>query len=230
MTGATERIDVRQGDVALELEPYASRIVVFRSSPGSAPARSVRTAIATDELRSGWSVTVGSTEIRDVALPHSWSEAANTRYFSGTGTYRRTWDASPQFLAAGVRVSLDFGPAAAIDREALADGTMRGNSFAALVAPPAREALTVFVNGRRAGTVRAPPYRVDITEFLRGGENEIRLEVYNTAINALAEGGRVPDVRAVSEQFGQRFRLQDMDVLNPLPSGVTSVPRVIAER
>ncbi len=230
MTGATERIDVRQGDVALELEPYASRIVVFRSSAGSAPARNVRTAIATDELRSGWSVTVGSTEIRDVTLPHSWSQAANTRYFSGTGTYRRSWDASPQFRAAGVRVSLDFGPAAAIDREALADGTMRGNSFAALVAPPAREALTVFVNGRRAGTAWAPPYRVDITEYLRAGSNEIRLDVYNTAINALAEGGRVPDVRAVSEQYGQRFRLQDMDVLNPLPSGVTSVPRVVAEK
>lgn len=90
--------------------------------------------------------------------------------------------------------------------------------------------MTVFVNGRRAGALWAPPYRVEITAYLRSGSNDIRLEVYNTAINALAEGGRVPDVRAVAEQFGQRFRLQDMDVLNPLPSGVASIPRIVAER
>jgi hypothetical protein len=44
------------------------------------------------------------------------------------------------------------------------------------------------------------------------------------------EIGKLPDVRAVVERFGQRFRLQDMDALNPLPSGLTSVPRVVAER
>ena len=54
--------------------------------------------------------------------------------------------------------------------------------------------------------------------------------MYNTAINMLAEGNRIPDVGPVTEQFGQRFRLQDMDVLNPLPSGLLRVPRIIAER
>jgi hypothetical protein len=35
----------------------------------------------------------------------------------------------------------------------------------------------------------------------------------------LAEGDRVPDVRAVSETFGQRFRLRIWDAFTPLPSG-----------
>ena len=107
---------------------------------------------------------------------------------------------------------------------------MRGNSFAALIAPPVREAAVVSINGRRAGAVWAPPYRVDITELLRDGPNEIRVEVYNTAINQLAEGGRLPDVAAVAERYGQRFRLQDLDVIRPIPSGLTSVPRLIVER
>ena len=226
MTGITERIEARSGDVALEFEAYASRIVVFRSSEGSAPLRRARTSIATTELRSPWSLFIRfparppgagesvATVTGDVVLPHSWADAPATRYYSGTTTYRHQWEAGPQFLAEGARIYLDFGPAAAVDREALADGTMRGNSYAALVATPVRDAVTVFVNDRLAGTLWAPPFRIDITPFIRAGRNEIRLEVYNTAINMLAEGGRVPDVRAVSETFGQRFRLQDMDVFD----------------
>ena len=125
---------------------------------------------------------------------------------------------------------LDFGNAAPVEREALPGGTMRGNSFAALVAPPIREAATVFVNGQRAGTMWAPPYRVDVTALLRAGANDIRIDVYNTAINQLAEGGRLPDVAAVTERYGQRFRLQDLENLHPIPSGILAVPRLVAER
>jgi hypothetical protein len=241
MTGATERVDARSSEVALDFDPYESRIVVFRSREGSAPIRTTRTPLATAELRSPWSMFIrfparppGAGEAvatlrGDVALPHSWADAPATRYYSGATIYRHRWEAPSPFLADGARVFLDFGPAAAVDREALADGTMRGNSFAALVAAPIRDAATVFVNDRRVGTLWAPPYRIEMTPHLRSGSNDIRVEVYNTAINMLAEGGRVPDVRMVTERFGQRFRLQDMDVFVPLPSGVMSVPRVVLE-
>ena len=98
------------------------------------------------------------------------------------------------------------------------------------VAAPIREAATAFVNGRRAGTVWAPPFRVDVTDLLRDGLNDIRIDVYNTAINQLAEGGRLPDVAAVTERYGQRFRLQDLDNLQPIPSGILTVPRLVLER
>ena len=134
----------------------------------------------------------------------------------------------------GARVFLDFGAAAAIEREALPDGTMRGNSFAALIAPPIREAATVFVNGRRAGTIWAPPYRVDVTELLRAGANDIRIEVYNTAVNQLAEGGRLPDVEAVTRALraaipvaGRRQPAAD-SVRNP--GGAAAGQRAIAPR
>src|SRR5438128_7437253 len=59
---------------------------------------------------------------------------------------------------------------------------------------------------------------------------EIRVDVYNTAINRLAEGGRLPDMKRVVERYGQRTRLQDLDGLQPLPSGLLSPPRLVAER
>ena len=69
-----------------------------------------------------------------------------------------------------------------------------------------------------------------VTGLLHDGSNEIRIEVYNTALNQLAEGGRLPDTSALVERYGQRFRLQDLDNPQPIPSGLLSVPRLVAER
>jgi hypothetical protein len=231
MTGGIERLDVTAQGVRLLFEPHGSRVVVFPREGSAAPRSEVRQTSASVELRSGWTVTVGgSRRSGSVDLPHSWADDPETRYFSGTAIYQRAVDLPATFRAAGSRVFLDFGAAVAVEREALPGGTMRGNSFAARVAPPIREAATVFVNNERAGSIWAPPYRIDITARLRAGSNAIRIEVYNTAINQLAEGGRLPDVAAVTERYGQRFRLQDLDDLRPIPSGILAVPRLVAER
>jgi glycosyl hydrolase family 106( putative alpha-L-rhamnosidase) len=229
-TGETERIEARGGEVGLDFDPYGSRVVVFRREPGLAPLAKTRSVAASEDLRSGWSFSVGGTQSATVDLPHSWSDDAATRRFSGTATYRRTVSLPATFRAPGTRVWLDFGEARAAEREPLPGGTLRGNSFATLVAPPIREAATVFVNGRRAGSLWAPPYRIDVTSLLRDGPNEIRIDVYNTALNRLAEGGHLPDMKALVERYGQRTRLQDLDGLQPLPSGLLSPPRLVLER
>jgi hypothetical protein len=143
-------------------------------------------------------------------------------------TYRRTFQRPVG--THGARLYLDFGDTAPVEREELLSGTLRGNSFAALVAPPIREAAIVLVNGKPAGGLWCPPYRLDITDLVRVGENELRIDVYNTAINQLAAGGRLPDVREVVERYGQRFRLQDLEDLRPIPSGIMTVPRIVEYR
>jgi hypothetical protein len=234
MSGTVDPLDGSGGGVALTFEPYGSRAIVFRAGRNSASTSPARRAADSMELRSGW--TVSSTwgppsgGPTPVDLPHSWADDPRTRFFSGTASYRRSVQTPPAFRSAGSRVFLDFGDGAAVEREALPGGTMRGNSFAALLAPPIREAATVFVNDRRAGTIWAPPFRVDVTDLLRDGSNDIRIDVYNTAINQLAEGGRLPDVAAVTERYGQRFRLQDVDNFTPIPSGILSIPRLVVER
>ena len=232
MTGSTERLEAAGGEVALALAPYGSRVVVFRKDAGSSPpAAKARTVAASEELRAGWTVSFGAGETpTPVDLPHSWTADTATRYFSGTASYRRTVRLPASFRAPGMRVSLDLGEGRPIERAALAGGTLRGNSFAALVDAPVREAATVFVNGRRAGSVWAPPYRVDLTRALRDGTNEIRIDVYNTAINRLAEGGHLPDMEALVARYGLRARLQDLDGVQPLPSGLLRAPRIVVER
>jgi hypothetical protein len=83
---------------------------------------------------------------------------------------------------------------------------------------PVREAAVIIVNGRKAGGIWHPPYELDITQFVTPGENTIKLEVTNTAINQLASQPR-PDYKLLKLRFGDRFQPQDMDNLKPLPSG-----------
>jgi hypothetical protein len=245
MTGAVEPLDASNGAIALTFEPYGSRVIVFRAGRSPASTSAARRTADSIELRTGWTVSTwgpasagppsgtgrpalaGPTS---VDLPHSWADDQRTRFFSGTASYRRSVQTPRAFRSAGSRVFLDFGDGAAVEREALPGGTMRGNSFAVLLAPPIREAATVFVNDRRAGTIWAPPFRIDVTDLLHDGSNDIRVDVYNTAINQLAEGGRLPDVAAVTERYGQRFRLQDVDNFTPIPSGILSIPRLLVQR
>ncbi|MCD8176874.1 MAG: hypothetical protein LUE98_05395 [Tannerellaceae bacterium] len=42
---------------------------------------------------------------------------------------------------------------------------------------------TVYINGKEAGTKLIPPYRFDITDLIRPGENNVEVVVYNTAAN-----------------------------------------------
>jgi hypothetical protein len=230
-TGKIERMDAPESGIALALEPYGTRVVVFRPDGGDAPLARKTSVAATEDLRSGWTVSyAGAASGAPVDLPHSWAEDSARSHYSGTVRYARRVTVPAGFRTPGGRVFLDFGEARAIEPEPLPGGTLRGNSFAALLAPPIREAATVFVSGRRAGSVWAPPYRVDLTGLLRDGANEIRIDVYNTAINRLAEGGHLPDTNALVERYGQRFRLQDLEGLRPLPSGILFVPRIVAER
>ncbi len=49
----------------------------------------------------------------------------------------------------------------------------------------------VTLNGVDCGTVWTYPYRVDISRTLRQGENELRVEVFNTWANRLAGDQRL---------------------------------------
>ena len=58
--------------------------------------------------------------------------------------------------------------------------------YAASLEAPVRDAAVVYVNGKRAGAAWTPPYRVEVTGLLKEGDNEIRIDVGNTAVNYLA--------------------------------------------
>jgi hypothetical protein len=154
----------------------------------------------------------------------SWTDVPGKENFSGEAIYARSVTISHAQVA-GAHIFLDFGPGAAITdkRRPDAAGTL------ALLDPPIREAAMVFINGQKVGSLWHPPYRIDISKFVHGGVNKIEVHVYNTAINLLA--GQPPrDYRALRAKYGHRFDPQDMDHLQPIPSGLFGTIQLVQER
>jgi hypothetical protein len=77
------------------------------------------------------------------------------------------------------------------------------------------------------GAARHPPYTVDVTGLLRRGENRIRIEVANLALNHMA-GRPLPDDSAVHARYGKRFDPQDMHLVRPIPAGLMGPIRLVA--
>lgn len=206
--------------IPLALAPYESRIFLLTDSPET-PTRTAAFTTPKEEkatdLSIGWSIRFPhSAASRPLASLTSWTDLPNRRFYSGEAIYSRTL-VLPTAPSPHETMLLDFGPGTPIadDRPATAPG------MHALLDPPIREAAIVFVNGRRAGALWHPPYRIDIAPLLRAGNNTVAIHVYNTAINELA--GQPPrDYSALWAKYGKRFEPQDMQNLHPIPSGLTA--------
>lgn len=209
--------------VTLELEPYASRVLVF--SKRSLPAARVSEASAsplTVDLSNDWQVSFGqSSEPVRYSVLHSWSDDENTRHFSGSATYQKVVNASSEILDPKRKVYLDFGEGEPIAEQPLRSGMQTW------LAAPVREAAVVYINEKRVGSVWCPPFRLDATGFLRAGENKFRVVVANTAMNYMA-GHSLPDYRLLNLRYGERFQPQDMDKVQPVTSGLLGPIRLIS--
>ncbi len=111
----------------------------------------------------------------EVELPTlgSWSEHAidGVRYFSGTATYGKTIAVPADFLGASGerRAWLDLG-----DVQVIAEVTL---------------------NGRALGTLWRPPFRIDVTDALKPGRNELEIAVTNLWVNRLIGDEQRPSDR-----------------------------------
>jgi len=146
--------------VPIALAPYGSVFVVFREKAAArlatgepnAPTYAPRTRI-----EGPWKVSFdpawgGPAEAEFPELV-SWTTRpeAGIRFYSGTATYRTTL-AVPGTLD-GRHLALDLGEV--------------------------RELAEVRVNGRSLGIVWSPPFRVDVGDTLRPGQNTIEIDVVN---------------------------------------------------
>lgn len=99
----------------------------------------------------------------------SWSEHAHpgVRYFSGTATYRTSVRISASLLQSGVRVYLDLGRVEVV--------------------------ASVRINGKPAGVLWKPPFRMDVTRLLRPGENVLDVQVANLWVNRMIGDEHLPE-------------------------------------
>jgi hypothetical protein len=209
--------------IALNLEPYASRVLVFTKRNLEAPPKAAIAQVPSPiDLSNDWKVTIGE-NAKPFVMDHlqSWTQNEATRYFSGTAMYEKELTIPGDFLKSGLAVRLDFG-----EGKALAEQNLRGGMQTWLDAP-VREAAVIYLNEQRAGSVWCPPYALDVSPFLRPGSNKIRIVVANLALNHMA-GRRLPDYRLLNLRYGERFQAQDMDKIQPIASGLLGPISLIA--
>lgn len=212
-TGTTAAADT---DAPLKFAPYESRLVVFAKSGQTSKGEAARTfpRLAID-VSSGWRISFPSLHrAAQFERLASWTDNAETRYFSGIAVYRKSIDLPASFLRPGAPVRLDFGPGSPVP-----DPGGNAPGMRALLDPPIHEAARITVNGAPAGVVWHPPYSLDIGKFVHAGANSIEIEVGNSALNALA-GRALPDYRLLKKRYGDRFTPQGFDHLAPVPSGI----------
>jgi hypothetical protein len=206
--------------VTLEFEPYQSRIVAFSKAISDAKLQAAKTSEAQSlDLTKGWQVTFGANgkpQMWDDL--RSWTDNGETRYFSGTAVYEKKFNAPEAFLKSA---QLDFGEAKPLTPQPLRNGMQTW------LDAPVKEAAVVFVNGKRVGAVWCPPYRLELNGFLRSGENTLRIEVSNLALNYMA-GRKLPDYRLLNLRYGERFQPQDMDKVQPVAAGLLGAVKLLA--
>jgi len=209
--------------LSMTLAPYESRVVVFCDHATAPTATVADTNFEPIDLSHDWKVTLDKTGVNETMQTlRSWADEAAGRYYSGTATYIRTVEIPAGVVRAGAAL-LDFGEGAPVER-----GTMNFPGMRTWYDAPLRDAAMVYVNGKLAGSVWHPPFTLDIGPFLRAGANELKIVVANTAINELA-GRAAPDYRLLWLRYGKRFAPQDMDHLEPLPSGILGPLQIVPE-
>jgi hypothetical protein len=107
------------------------------------------------EFPHGW----GAPEKTTLARLISWSDASDDgiRYFSGTATYRTTFQAAK--VGANCKLFIDLGKV-----EVIAE---------------------VWINGKSVGTLWKPPFTLEITDLLRAETNDLVVHVTNLWPNRL---------------------------------------------
>ncbi len=156
--------------VPLHLEPYGTTFVVFRE-PAKTATRTLpeekETVVAgeDDSLNKGWAVNFepnrGAPETAQFDRLISWSESADmgVKYFSGSATYTKMIVVPASVFSPGAHLWLDLG-----DVENIAE---------------------VAVNGKYQGIVWKTPFRIDVTQTLVPGNNQIVVQVTNLWVNRM---------------------------------------------
>ena len=163
-------------EVPLDLAERESVFVVFRDKAPAAQRLSAavaETKLAT--LNGPWMLNFpanwGAPPSVTMAKLTSWTESKDdgVKYFSGTATYSTTFR-DPSF-ANGSHVWLDLGKV--------------------------RDIAEVKLNGKLAGMVWAPPYRMDVTSLLKPGVNQLEIAVTNEWTNRIIGDRLAPEGKKV---------------------------------
>jgi hypothetical protein len=223
----------------IHLAPYESRVLVFSDTSSSArPAPALGAKPGGVDISTAWRVEfTGIHKTESEPTLKDWISDPSTLHYSGEAIYSRdltlnTLPAGTLFLEVDGGKALPGSPNPPPDHTLGPDGlpnpliTRTGPGMHAYYDPPVRAAALVTINGQAAGALWHPPYRLDVTRLLKPGVNHIEIRVYNTALNAWSA---LPphNYQPLIAKYGDRFQMQDLDKVQPIPSGILGAVRIV---
>lgn len=187
-----------QTELPVTLGPLGSVFVVFRKPDAAADPVSRDTFVAADApaplvLDGPWQVgfpeSWGAPRETTFNRLQSWTESDNEgiRFFSGIATYHKTFEVSDS-LAKEKRLFLELGDLA--------------------------EIAEISLNGKRLGLAWLPPYRIEISDALHAGVNQLEIRVANLWANRLNGDSLQPE--------SSRFTRTNLDGIQTDPTAERS--------
>ncbi len=217
VTGAVRALPeykVRQGrtTVPMRFEPAQSFFVVFRKGGKQATGRNFPEANRAAELTGPWEVSFdakwGGPERVAFQTLDDWSKRpeAGIKHYSGTATYRKTFDL----------------PAAALEKKP-------GANEWYLDLGRVKNLARVRLNGHDLGVVWCAPWRVGITEAARLTGNQLEIQVVNLWPNRLIGDQALPPEKRLTSTtwnpFNKDSTLLESGLLGPVSLWVGEQPR-----
>ena len=191
--------------VPLHLEANDAVFVVFRNKAKEKSFTAVKQAEKQLSVVGGpWDVSFQENRgapanvTFETLAPWNENADAGVRYFSGTGTYTRTIQAPAGWFKNGTQLWLDLGSVYNL--------------------------AEVIVNGKSLGIVWKTPFRLDVTDALKEGENTLEIKVTNLWVNRLI-GDQQPGVEKKITYTTMTFYRLD----SPLkPSGLLGPVQIVS--
>jgi hypothetical protein len=193
--------------VPLKLAPAESVFVVFLKPARQTKVNHIETNYPAfelvDDFKEPWTVNF-NTAFRGPAKPVifesliDWTTSSDDRikYYSGTAFYHNTF--TIDLSNKNNRFMIDLGALTAMAK--------------------------VIVNGVYAGGVWTTPYRLDITDFVKNGKNEVKIELVNNWMNRIIGDQKLPEKERATWCFVQPYT-----AISPLqPSGLFGPVQVLS--
>ncbi|MFA7140145.1 MAG: glycosyl hydrolase [Proteiniphilum sp.] len=162
--------------VPVKLAPYESIFVVFRNKAGKKAVSDITANYPIpeiiEELKGPWNVAFDPA-LRGPSNPmifetlHDWTTSRNdsVKYYSGAATYSMAFNAPEN--TDNKAIEIDLGNLTAMAK--------------------------IKINGNYAGGVWTYPYKLDITQWIKPGQNELEIEVVNNWMNRLIGDLNLPE-------------------------------------
>lgn len=155
--------------IEIVIEPLGSRFLILRTDATPLPIRQNWTVTAEFPVEGFWTLSFPEIGCFSTDSLFSWTESENheVKYFSGTASYSIPFKISESEIKPGQRIVLSLGEV--------------------------KEMASVKINGIKKPLVWKKPFECDITDAVKAGENQLKINVTNLWPNRMIGDELEPD-------------------------------------